>query len=150
MFPSTFSTQSHIPHRSKYSKFLQLPDVIWKIGEEVLLVKTSHLVNEMNTKWKVSKYGVFSGPYFPSFGLNTVIYSAHLRIQSKYRKIRTRKDSPFGRFSSSGTEKGFPKLDSSATSFACQYYKTYKGAAILYLLIAARHHSIFNIFIDLT
>ena len=22
------------------------------------------------TMWKVSKYGVFSGPYFPSFGLN--------------------------------------------------------------------------------
>ena len=24
--------------------------------------------------WKVSKYGVFSGPYFPVFGLNTEIY----------------------------------------------------------------------------
>ena len=23
------------------------------------------------TAWKVSKYGVFSGPYFPAFGLNT-------------------------------------------------------------------------------
>ena len=27
------------------------------------------------TAWKVSKYGVFSGPYFPVFGLNTEIYS---------------------------------------------------------------------------
>ena len=25
----------------------------------------------MNTAWKVSKYGVFSGLYFPAFGLNT-------------------------------------------------------------------------------
>ena len=25
----------------------------------------------LNTAWKVSKYGVFSGPYFPVFGLNT-------------------------------------------------------------------------------
>ena len=28
---------------------------------------------------KVSKYRVFSGPYFPVFGLNTEIYSVHLR-----------------------------------------------------------------------
>ena len=27
-----------------------------------------------NNTWKVSKYGVFSGPYFPVFGLNTEIY----------------------------------------------------------------------------
>ena len=26
------------------------------------------------TAWKVSKYGVFSGPYFPVFGLNTKKY----------------------------------------------------------------------------
>ena len=26
------------------------------------------------TAWKVSKYGVFSGPYFPAFGLNTGKY----------------------------------------------------------------------------
>ena len=25
------------------------------------------------TAWKVSKYGVFSGPYFPVFGLNAEI-----------------------------------------------------------------------------
>ena len=28
-------------------------------------------VNDNNTVWKVSKYGVISGPYFPVFGLNT-------------------------------------------------------------------------------
>ena len=28
----------------------------------------------INTAWKPSKYGVFSGPYFPVFGLNTEIY----------------------------------------------------------------------------
>ena len=53
------------------------------------------------TAWKVSKYGVFSGPYFPAFGLNTEIYSVNLRIQSEYRKIRTRKTSVFGHFSRS-------------------------------------------------
>ena len=35
----------------------------------------------------------FSGPYIPAFGLNTKIYSVNLRIQSKCRKIRTRKTS---------------------------------------------------------
>ena len=36
------------------------------------------------TAWKVSKYGVISGPYCPAF---------------EYRKIRTRKNSVFGYFS---------------------------------------------------
>ena len=35
------------------------------------------------------------------FGLNTEIYSVNLHIQSKYRKIQTRKDSAFGLFSRS-------------------------------------------------
>ena len=39
----------------------------------------------------MSKYGDFSGPYFPVFGLNTETYSANLHIHSEYRKIRTRK-----------------------------------------------------------
>ena len=45
------------------------------------------------------KYGVFCGPYFPAFGLNTKIYFVNLRIQSEYRKIQTRKNSVFGYFS---------------------------------------------------
>ena len=53
------------------------------------------------TAWKVPKYGVFSGPYFPVFVLNTEIYSVNLRIQSEYRKIRTRKNPAFGHFSHS-------------------------------------------------
>ena len=48
------------------------------------------------TARKVSKYGVSSGPYFSVFGLNTDIYSINVRIQSKYRKIRTRKHSVIG------------------------------------------------------
>ena len=46
----------------------------------------------------MSKYGVFSGPYFPVFGLNTDIYSVNLCSQSKNGKIRTRKNSVFGHF----------------------------------------------------
>ena len=32
------------------------------------------------TARKVSKYGVFSGPYFPVFGLNTEIYEVYIHI----------------------------------------------------------------------
>ena len=53
------------------------------------------------TAWKVSKYGVFSGPYFPAFGLNTERYFVSLRIQSEWGKIRTIKNSAFGQFSRS-------------------------------------------------
>ena len=54
-----------------------------------------------STAWKVSKYGVFSDPYFPAFGLSTERYSLFLRIQSEYGKIRTTKNSVFGHFSHS-------------------------------------------------
>ena len=46
----------------------------------------------LHTAWKVSKYGVISGPYF------SVV---NLRIQSEYRKLRTRNNSVFGHFSRS-------------------------------------------------
>ena len=42
------------------------------------------------TVWKVSKYGVIYGSYFPVFKLNTDMYRVNLRIQSEYRKTRTR------------------------------------------------------------
>ena len=49
----------------------------------------------------MSKYGVFSGPYFPVFELNTEIHGLNLRIQFEYKKIWTRKNSVFGHFSRS-------------------------------------------------
>ena len=53
------------------------------------------------TAWKVSKYRVISGLYFPIFRLTTEIYSVNLRIQSESRNIRTRNNSLFGHFSRS-------------------------------------------------
>ena len=41
--------------------------------------------------WEVSKYGIFSGLYFPAFGLNKERYFLSIRIQSECGKIRTRK-----------------------------------------------------------
>ena len=40
----------------------------------------------------------YYGPYFSVLGLNVKIYGVNLRIQSEYRKIRTRNNSVFGHF----------------------------------------------------
>ena len=45
------------------------------------------------TASKKFKYGVFSDLYFPALGLHTEIYGVNLHICSKYRKVRTRKNS---------------------------------------------------------
>ena len=58
-------------------------------------------INNTFLAWKVSKYRVFSGPYFPVFELNTEIYRVNLRIQDKYKEIQTRKSSAVGHFSRS-------------------------------------------------
>ena len=60
--------------------------------------RIAKLAMKTTTAWKVSKYWVFSGPYFPAFGLNTEKYSVSLRIQFECGKIRTRKNSVFGHF----------------------------------------------------
>ena len=59
---------------------------------------------QSNTAWKLSKYGGFSGPCFPVFGLNTEIYSINLRIQSEYREIRTGKTPYLYTFRDAGNE----------------------------------------------
>ena len=38
------------------------------------------LLDESLTAWKVSKYGVISGPYFPVFGLNTGKYGPEITL----------------------------------------------------------------------
>ena len=45
----------------------------------------------MSTLPNIFNIWSISGPHFPTFGLNTEIYSANLRIQSKWRKMRARK-----------------------------------------------------------
>ena len=70
-------------------------------GKCRLLTSSKTPVNIHIAAWKVSKYGVFSGPYFPAFGLNTERYGVPLRIKSKCGKMRFRKNSAFGHFSRS-------------------------------------------------
>ena len=63
------------------------------------------LPHKNSTVIKLSKYGVFSGPYFPAFGVNTERYGVSLCIQSESRKIQTRKSSVFRHFSRSDYSK---------------------------------------------
>ena len=85
-----------------------------KVKASKTMIKESHKVINMlscikihkisphngnDTARTLSKYGVFSSPYFPIFGLNTEIYGVNHRIQSEYRKIRTRKNYLSGYFS---------------------------------------------------
>ena len=52
------------------------------------------------TVWKVSKYGVFSGLYYPAFGLNTERYALSV-LSPNAGKYGTRKTSVFEHFSRS-------------------------------------------------
>ena len=78
---------------------------LWKIiefiGIRICWWTNIPLYSAIITAWKVSKYGFFSGPFFPVFGLNAENYGVNLRIQCEYRKTRTRKNSVFGHFSRS-------------------------------------------------
>ena len=81
-------------HRKNFINFIQ------KNFMEKSVVKLYKYPSAVRgTAWKVSKYGVFSGPYFPVFGLNTEIYYVNFRIESEYWKIRTRENSVFEHFS---------------------------------------------------
>ena len=68
----------------------------------IKILRFVHLTVLFPDEWLREKYGFSSGPYFPAFGLNTDIYSINPRIQSKYWKIRIRKNSVFGLFLYSG------------------------------------------------
>ena len=52
--------------------------------------------------WKVSKYGVFYGPYFPVFELNTENYGLNHLIESEFEKNGPRKTSYLDGFPSVG------------------------------------------------
>ena len=60
-------------------------------------IKTNTL--ELNivamTAWKESKYGVFSGLYFPVFELNTEIYGVNSPNTGKYRPQKTQYSDTF-------------------------------------------------------
>ena len=77
-FPSLYKlvTQPFFPyyfHISQLQEFLR--NIIW--GKWGIRQKLD-VVGYSGTEWKVSKYGVISGPYFPVFGLNTGKYGPEI------------------------------------------------------------------------
>ena len=68
---------------------LNIPSSGWNVLKEIIIFCFKN--RGIFTAWKLSKYGVFSGPYFPAFG----------KIQSECGKTQARKNSVFGHFSRS-------------------------------------------------
>ena len=56
------------------------------ISKRSLKTKAVHQ-HEIDNAWQVSKYEVFSGPYFPLFGMNTEIYGVQENVDQKKLRI---------------------------------------------------------------
>ena len=87
------------------------------------------------TAWKVAKYGVISGPYFPAFGLNTERYEVSLHIQSECRKT----DQKWLRIWTLFTQWMFDKLEERINEFM----KSSNGTKISYQPYNKDQNSIF-------
>ena len=73
-----------------------------KISSNKIIIGSKKMItNTTPLREKCQNTGLFSGPYFPAFGLNEERYSVSLRIQSECAKIWTRKNSVVGHFSRS-------------------------------------------------
>ena len=95
------------------------------------------------TAWKVSKYGVFSSPYFIVFGVNSVIYEVNICIQSEYGKTQTRKNSVFGHFSHSASMNSLDEYTHGMFEYIKKFFErsktnkisNKKGFLLLYLFL---------------
>ena len=68
------------------------------VMKELKRISRLLFIRETFTAWKVSKYGVSSGPYFRIYFLFPDFL---ISIRTEYGKIRTRTNSVFGHFSRS-------------------------------------------------
>ena len=65
----------------------------WNVSTRFFFKQRIFQFSHSVATWKVSKYGVFSGPYFPAFGLNTERYgispySVRMRENTDQKKRR--------------------------------------------------------------
>ena len=79
-----------------------------------------------NTAWKVSKYGVFLVHIFLYLDW-TRRFTVNLSVQSKYRKIRTRKNSVFGYFSWSECSKNRRKSSAISDNQCIPHQSSWAG-----------------------
>ena len=82
-----------------------------------------------NTAWKVSKYGVISGPYFPVFGLNTEIYGVkpptiYFKANNPIYKSRLSKHSSNGKMFKESTQIYQKALKNSEYNHQLTYQKS--------------------------
>ena len=68
IFTKLCSAKLSFENFSKNSGFSAWDRIL--LNKEIIISRITFFT-EVVTAWKVSKYGVFSGPYFPAFGLNT-------------------------------------------------------------------------------
>ena len=67
--------------------------LIYPVRNGQYYIRNLMLITNIRTAWKVSKYGVFSGSYFPAFVLNTERYcispySVRMRENPDQKKLR--------------------------------------------------------------
>ena len=114
-----------------------------------MITDTQYCHVGLSTVWKVSKYGVFAGPYFSVFGLNTESYGVNLRIQYEYGKTQIRRNSAFGHFSRSAGFSGIKQLE---MLFVKQWRSKFKPFSftifILISLYTSKKKKILGIFIS--
>ena len=73
---------------SKYDDLYFIKRLSVNIPGDVLL-RIYKSFDRPSTAWKVSKYEIFSGPYFPAFGLSTEIYGVFSPNAGKYGPEKT-------------------------------------------------------------
>ena len=105
------------------------------------------------TAWKVSKYGVISGPYFPVFGLNAEIYGVNNSVRNNGTEITPYSDTfhavciikrflqifhGIGRFTHARRTSSIKKMNSTIHSILFSSLLT-KGATLAWYIALARY-----------
>ena len=99
-FPSSSTTLSDLDWNenviitTSWKSLHKLRIAISGTTQKCLWIKTSKMARKWitNTVWKVSKYGVFSGPFFPVFSTNKGKYGPEkLRIWTLFTHCKGRK-----------------------------------------------------------
>ena len=93
----------HVPPSAMYSFVIDKSTLWYNFFVLFQLSPVSYRIycRVLEISVRIIQMRCFSGPRFPVLELNSEIYGVNLRIQSKYEKIRTRKNSVFQHLSRS-------------------------------------------------
>ena len=76
---------SHIEQMNSFAVCLVF---FWQTRDLLKSMQLKWLYLQHITVWKVSKYGVFSGPYFPALGRSISSYSVRMWENTDQKKLR--------------------------------------------------------------